>query len=69
MKKRILIIASNANTIGPRNRRTGTFLSEVAHPYVVFDKAGFQVDFATLSGDAPYLDALSLADDPDNLKF
>lgn len=69
MKKRILIIASNANAIGPNNRRTGTFLPEVAHPYAVFDKAGYQIDFATLSGDHPYLDALNLAADPDNLKF
>ncbi len=69
MKKRILIIVSNANTIGPNNRRTGTFLPEVAHPYAAFDKAGFQIDFASLSGDTPYLDALQLADDPDNLKF
>ncbi len=69
MKKKILIIISNANTIGPNNRRTGTFLSEVAHPYAEFDKAGYQIDFASLSGDTPYLDALNLADDPDNLKF
>lgn len=69
MKKTILIIVSNANTIGPNNRRTGTFLSEVAHPYAEFDKAGYQVDFASLSGDTPYLDALNLADDPDNLQF
>jgi len=69
MKKKILIIVSNANTIGPNNRRTGTFLPEVAHPYAEFDKAGYQIDFASLSGDTPYLDALNLADDPDNLKF
>ena len=69
MKKRILIIVSNANAIGPHNRRTGTFLSEVAHPYAEFDKAGYQVDFATLTGDTPYLDALNLAGDPDNLTF
>lgn len=69
MKKQILIIVSNANTIGPLNRRTGTFLSEVAHPYAEFDKAGYQVDFASLSGDTPFLDALNLAGDPDNLKF
>jgi putative intracellular protease/amidase len=69
MKKRILIIASNANTIGPNNRRTGTFLPEVAHPYAEFEKAGLHIEFATLSGDTPYLDALNLADDPDNLKF
>lgn len=69
MKKKILIIVSNANTIGPNNRRTGSFLSEVAHPYAEFNKAGYQIDFASLSGDTPYLDALNLADDPDNLKF
>jgi putative intracellular protease/amidase len=69
MKKKILIIVSNANTIGPNNRRTGTFLPEVAHPYAEFDKAGYQIDFASLSGDTPYLDALNLADDADNLKF
>jgi putative intracellular protease/amidase len=69
MKKRILIIVSNANAIGPRNRRTGNFLPEVAHPYAEFEKAGYQIDFASLSGDAPFLDALNLADDPDNLKF
>lgn len=69
MKAKILIIVSNANAIGPNNRRTGTFLPEVAHPYAEFDKAGFEVNFASLSGDTPYLDALNLAGDPDNLKF
>lgn len=69
MKKKILIIVSNAGTIGPHKRRTGTFLSEVAHPYAEFDKAGYQIDFATLTGEGPYLDALNLVDDPDNYKF
>src|SRR6218665_2632490 len=69
MEKRILIIVSNANAIGPNNRRTGTFLPEVAHPYAEFDRAGYQIDFASLTGDTPYLDALNLASDPDNLAF
>ena len=69
MSKKVLIITSNANAIGPNNRRTGVFLPEVAHPYVEFDKAGFHIDFASLTGDTPYLDALGLAGDPDNLKF
>lgn len=69
MDKKILIIVSNANTIGPNNRRTGTFLPEVAHPYAEFDKANYQIDFASLTGDTPYLDALNLAGDPDNLSF
>lgn len=45
MKKKILIIVSNANVIGPHHRRTGTFLPEVAHPYAAFDKASYQIDF------------------------
>ncbi|TDE07970.1 type 1 glutamine amidotransferase domain-containing protein [Dyadobacter psychrotolerans] len=69
MERKILIIVSNANSIGPFNRRTGTFLPEVAHPYSEFERADYQVDFASLSGDTPYLDALNLADDPANLKF
>lgn len=69
MSKKILIIVSNANVIGPNNRRTGTFLSEVAHPYFEFAKKNYQVDFVSLTGDTPYLDALNLADDPANLAF
>ncbi|WP_035615956.1 type 1 glutamine amidotransferase domain-containing protein [Haloferula sp. BvORR071] len=69
MSKKILIIVSNANAIGPHKRRTGNFLPEVAHPYAEFDRAHYQIDFASLSGDTPYLDALNLAGDPDNLAF
>jgi len=69
MKKKVLIIVSNANVIGPNNRRTGTFLPEVAHPYAEFNRAEYQIDFASPTGDTPYLDALNLADDPDNLAF
>ena len=69
MSKTVLIIASNAGVIGPRHRRTGIFLPEVAHPYAELDGAGYQIDFATLTGDGPYLDALNLANDPQNLSF
>src|SRR5215831_1802952 len=69
MSKKVLIIVSNANVIGPHNRRTGNFLPEVAHPYMEFTRANHQIDFASLSGDTPYLDALNLAGDPDNLAF
>lgn len=69
MKAKVLIIVSNANAIGTNNRRTGTFLSEVAHPYAEFEKADYQIDFASLTGESPFLDALNLADDSDNLKF
>jgi hypothetical protein len=67
MPKKVLFIVSNAFAIGPRNRRTGNFLPEVAHPYAELDRAGCGIDFASLTGDTPFLDALNLADDPDRL--
>lgn len=69
MSKKVLYIVSNTTAIGPNHRRTGNFLPEVAHPYAEFDRAGYQIDFVSLSGDTPYLDALNLANDPDNLAF
>lgn len=69
MSKRVLIILSNANEIGPKRRRVGVFLPEVAHPYAEFDRAKYHVDFASLTGESPFLDALNLAGDPDNLSF
>ena len=53
MSKKVLIIVSNAYVIGPHNRRTGNFLPEVAHPYAAFDRAQYQIDFASLTGDTP----------------
>jgi putative intracellular protease/amidase len=69
MSKKILFIVSNTFAIGPRRRRTGNYLPEVAHPYAEFGRASYQVDFVSLTGDTPFLDALHLADDPDNLSF
>jgi putative intracellular protease/amidase len=69
MSKKILIILSNAHAIGPNRRRTGIYLPEVAHPYAEFTRAKYQIDFVSLSGETPFLDALQLADDPDNLAF
>lgn len=69
MSRKVLFIVSNAHAIGPRNRRTGNYLPEVAHPYAELDRAGCGIDFASLTGDTPFLDALNLAHDPDNLAF
>lgn len=69
MSKKILIIVSNANIIGPNNRKTGVFLDEVAHPYVEFDHAGYQIDFASITGSVPTLDNLQAKDEPLNAEF
>jgi len=69
MSKRILIIVSNTTVIGPNHRKTGVFLDEVAHPYVEFDHAGYQIDFASITGGIPGLDNLEKKDEPSNSEF
>lgn len=69
MSKRILFIVSNATVIGPNNRKTGVFLDEVAHPYVEFDAAGYQIDFASITGEVPALDNMEAKDEASNAKF
>ena len=69
MSKKILIIVSNAIVIGPNHRKTGVFLDEVAHPYVEFDHAGYQIDFASITGEVPGLDNMEAKDEAKNAAF
>jgi putative intracellular protease/amidase len=69
MSKKILIIVSNASVIGPNQRKTGVFLDEVAHPYVEFAHAGYEIDFASLTGQEPALDNLEAKDETMNAEF
>ncbi|MDQ0639716.1 putative intracellular protease/amidase [Pedobacter sp. W3I1] len=69
MSKKILIIVSNAKVIGPKNRKTGVFLDEVAHPYVAFDDAGYLIDFASITGEVPNLDNMEAKNETSNARF
>ncbi len=69
MSKKVLIIVSNAHEIGPNHRKTGVFVDEAAHPYGEFDKAGYQVDFASPTGEVPSLDGMEGKDEPGNAAF
>lgn len=69
MSKKVLIIVSNTKVIGPNNRKTGVFLDEVAHPYVEFDDAGYEIDFASITGEEPGLDNMEAKDEPSNARF
>lgn len=68
MKKQVLFLISSANKIGPNNRETGYYLSEVTHPYYEFVEAGYQVDFASVAGGKPNADGLG-DDDKLNAQF
>ena len=69
MKKRILIIASSANVIGPNNRATGSFLTEIANPYETFKKQGYDVDIASVNGGEAPLDGMFEKDEELNNAF
>lgn len=68
MKKKILFVVSSTGIIGPRKRKTGNLLTEVAHPYEAFKKQGYDVDiFSVKGGEAP-IDMVE-TDDPVNIAF
>lgn len=68
MKKKILFVVSSTKIIGPKKRRTGNLLPEVAHPYQAFQKEGYDIDvYSVKGGDAP-IELVDL-DDPINLAF
>jgi len=68
MKKKILFMVSSASLIGPLNRKTGNLLTEVAHPYLAFQKQGYDIDiYSVKGGDAP-IDLVEM-EDPVNIEF
>jgi putative intracellular protease/amidase len=69
MKKRILIIASSTRNIGPNNRPTGNFLTEIGHPYETFKNQGYDVDIVSIQGGEAPLDGMADKDEPLNVAF
>ncbi|HEY6727159.1 MAG TPA: type 1 glutamine amidotransferase domain-containing protein [Polyangiaceae bacterium] len=62
MNQRILIATTSHSTKGDTGQPTGAYLSEVAHPYDVFVRAGFSVDLASAHGGEIPLDGVEDAD-------
>ncbi|WP_040005628.1 type 1 glutamine amidotransferase domain-containing protein [Fibrisoma limi] len=68
MKKRILFMVTSADVIGPKNRKTGSLLTELAHPYEAFKKQGYEIDIYSVKGGEAPIDLVEL-DDPINQAF
>jgi len=62
MHKRILIATTSHATKGSTGQPTGAYLPEVAHPYDVFVRAGYQVELASVAGGRIPLDGVDDAD-------
>lgn len=73
MEKRALIVVTSNDTFGPggpKEKRTGWYLSEVTHVYYPLVAAGYAVDFASPRGGAAPLDESSRKlDDAENRRF
>lgn len=61
MSPRVLMIVTGHDRLGATGKATGLYLSEFAHPYAVFQHAGYRIDVASpRGGDAP-IDPNSMA--------
>jgi len=58
-QKPILLVVTNHGELGKTGKPTGFFLSEAAHPWEVFRKAGYPVEFASPKGGFAPLDPTS----------
>jgi putative intracellular protease/amidase len=61
-------MVSSANLIGPKNRRTGSLLTELAHPYETFKKQGYDIDIYSVKGGEAPIDMVEETD-PLNVAF
>ncbi|KJD34841.1 thiamine biosynthesis protein ThiJ [Tamlana nanhaiensis] len=68
MDKKILIVLTSHSEKGNTGKKTGFYLSEVSHPWDVFNNAGYTVDFVSPKGGKAPVDGFDL-DDPINKKF
>lgn len=58
----VLFIVTNAGSIGPKNRATGYYFPEIAHPWTVLEDAGVAVAFASIEGGEPPEDGYDESD-------
>ncbi|MFT3699125.1 MAG: type 1 glutamine amidotransferase domain-containing protein [Kofleriaceae bacterium] len=67
MSKRILLVTTSHAIKGSTGLPTGAYLSEIAHPYNVFARAGFAIDLASPKGGTVPLDGVDEADEASKL--
>lgn len=71
MSKRILMVLTSHDRNGPADSDAapgGFYLAEVSHPYFVFQRAGYSIEFASPKGGRTHVDGLDLSD-PQNAAF
>lgn len=59
-QKRVLLVMSSHDEMGISGKQTGTWFEEVASPYYILTKAGYEVVFASPDGGEAPIDLLSM---------
>lgn len=62
MSKKVLFALTSHDQKGNTGEKTGAYLPEVAHPWDVFRRAGYDVEFVTPKGGRPPFDGLDKKD-------
>jgi putative intracellular protease/amidase len=68
MNKKILIALTSHDKKGDTGQATGAYLPEVLHPYNVFSKAGYEVEFVSVQAGKAPLDGVN-TDDAEHRAF
>ncbi|MFW6347048.1 MAG: type 1 glutamine amidotransferase domain-containing protein [Cyclonatronaceae bacterium] len=68
MSNKILFVISGHEALGNTGKKTGYYLSEVAHPWKVLTEAGYTIDFVSPNGGTCPVDGFDL-EDPVNREF
>jgi putative intracellular protease/amidase len=66
MKDKILFVVTSHDKKGNSGQPTGYYLSEVAHPYDVLHKAGYEIEFVSPRGGKAPVDGFDLKDSVNN---
>jgi putative intracellular protease/amidase len=60
--QRVLFVLTSHDTLGNTGKETGFYLSEVTHPYAVFENAGIEVEFVSPKGGKAPMIGIDLED-------
>ncbi|MGV0028731.1 type 1 glutamine amidotransferase domain-containing protein [Phormidesmis priestleyi] len=66
--QRVLFVLTSHDTLGDTGKETGFYLSEVTHPYEVFEQVGIEVEFVSPNGGKAPMTGINL-EDPLNKAF
>ena len=61
--RKILFIVTSHDRLGDTGRKTGFYIAEVVHPYMVLSEKGFVIDIASPKGGEAPIDGLDQADE------